>query len=147
MSPPSISMHARNIFLLTLTVRLAVDASPAAASIDLSLGGWVRLESPPAPGYDAHSCWLMKARYNCQDDPRGEQAHMYRYVQRLTDGLASAPGGPRGARLTLDAAIALAAPLAPRGARRARRARPQLKIVFFAITKHKNKSRQVLRVC
>ena len=41
----------------------------------------------------------MKARYNCDGDSRPEQALAYRYVQRLADGLKSAPGRGHGGQL------------------------------------------------
>ena len=66
--------------------------------IDLSQGGWVRSAASPPP-YDATTCWLMKARYNCDGDSRPEQALAYRYVQRLADGLKSAPGRGHGGQL------------------------------------------------
>ena len=60
-------------------------------------GGWVR--TAPRHEYGA-SCWLMKARYNCQNDTRSPPADAWAHVQnRATNATWRDFVGARGGHL------------------------------------------------
>lgn len=96
------------VMLLASVATFATAHITHGPEIDLGAGGWAKTNFTPP--YDARSCWLMKARYNCQDDTRPEQAPAYRWVARSADGLSSSPGEPDGQLMTLGRALHLVTP-------------------------------------
>lgn len=66
-----------------------VVAAAAAATVSLKGGRWV--EAAPRAEYD-WTCWLMKASYNCKDDPRRPVAHAWTHVSAANETWAALVG-------------------------------------------------------